>query len=150
MRIGIDSSVLVAAMHGEHPMHAVAARWLDDRLSSDELCVTHHSVLECYAVLTRLPGQLRITGDEAHRLIGGTVRRNMELAGFESEWTWSIIDLLAERHVMGGRSYDVFAVEVLRRCGIEAIATFNRQHFVDIAPDLLIIDPAVPTARSDR
>jgi predicted nucleic acid-binding protein len=144
MRIGIDSSVLVAAMQVRHPLHAVARRWLVEHLGSDELWVTHHTLLECYAVLTGLPGQARITGDEARRLIDGTVRRRMKLACFEPESVWAIVDVLAAGNVIGGRSYDAFAAEVLRQSGVEAIATFNPGDFMAVARDLLIIDPTVP------
>ena len=46
---------MVAAVHANHPMHSAAARWLDAALGSHTVVVAHHSVLEAYAVLTRLP-----------------------------------------------------------------------------------------------
>ena len=53
--VGVDTSVMVAAVHANHPMHSAAARWLDAALGSHTVVVAHHSVLEAYAVLTRLP-----------------------------------------------------------------------------------------------
>jgi predicted nucleic acid-binding protein len=144
MRIGIDSSVLVAAILVQHSLHAVARRWLIEHLRHDELWVTHHTLLECYAVLTGFPGQMRITGHEAQRLIDGTVRGRMKLARFEPESVWTIVDALAAGNVIGGRTYDAFTAEVLRAAGVEAIATFNRGDFMAVAPDLLIIDPSRP------
>jgi len=144
MRIGVDSSVLVAAMHANHPLHAVAASWAVNTLDSDELVITHHTVLECYAVLTRLPGALRVTGDEARRLLEGTVRANMTVADFRPDWMWDLIDWMSGRHVAGGRSYDAFAFDVLRRAGVERFATFNTAHFRDLDPKILLVDPSSP------
>ena len=56
MKIGIDSSVIVAGVHANHPRHAAAAQWLVQALTAHELIVCHHSVLESYAVLTS-PGR---------------------------------------------------------------------------------------------
>lgn len=86
MKISVDGSVLVAAVHANHPLHVVAADWLATRMAEDELWVTHHAVLETYAVLTRLPGPLRVTGDEARMLLDRTVRPHLRLAGFEPDW----------------------------------------------------------------
>jgi predicted nucleic acid-binding protein len=141
VRIGVDTSVLVATMHANHPLHAVAASWVVAGVESDELIVCHHSVLECYAVLTRLPRGWRTTGDEARRLIDETVRRNMTLADFDPTWVWGCVDWMADSRTVGGRSYDAFVADVLRRAEIEAIATFNISHFSGLVPGLRLIDP---------
>lgn len=148
MRIGVDSSVLVAAMSIGHPLQIAATAWINSQPVENELWVTHHSVLECYSVLTRLPGAWRATGDEARRLIEATVRENMQVAPFRPELVWELLDDLAGRHVVGGRSYDAFTVALLRGAGVEAIATLNRRHFADLAPDLPIIDPSAPQSNS--
>ena len=146
MRIGVDSSVLVAAIHANHPLHAVAVQWLVAALKRHELVVTHHTVLECYAVLTRLPGEWRISGDEAKRLLEGTIRNRMILAGYRPDWIWGAIEGMAERYVAGGRAYDAFVADLLKRSGCDAIATFNAAHFSDVASEFRILDPSRPEA----
>jgi len=42
MKIGVDSSILVAGIHANHPLHAVAASWLISNIPLHELIVTHH------------------------------------------------------------------------------------------------------------
>ena len=56
MNIGVDSNVIVAGVHANHPYHALAANWLVQNLAEHQLMAAHYSVLESYAVLTRLPG----------------------------------------------------------------------------------------------
>ncbi len=82
MKIGVDSSILVAGIHANQPLHAVAASWLINNIPLHELIVTHHSILETYAVLTRLSGELRLTGLEAKQLLLVTIKANMEVADF--------------------------------------------------------------------
>ena len=111
MKIGVDSSILVAGVHANHPLHAVAAGWLIKNIPLHELIVSHHSILETYAVLTRLPGELRLTGPEAKQLLESTIKLNMRVADFSSSSIWECIDSLVNHSALGGHSYDVFIAE---------------------------------------
>jgi predicted nucleic acid-binding protein len=144
VRIGVDSCIIVAGVHANHPWHAVAASWLVNGIGAHDLVVAHHSVLEAYAVLTRLPGDLRLLGSEARELLRATIQGNMQVARFRAASIWTLLDSIVARSASGGRSYDAFALEVLRRDGVEAIATFNVAHFSELDPDLPIIDPSKP------
>jgi len=144
MKIGVDSCILVAGVHANHPLHAVAADWIIRNISLRKLIVAHHSILEAYAVLTRLPGELRITGPEAKQLLESTIRPNMKIAKFDASTIWDCINSLVSQSAVGGLSYDAFIADILTNAGAEAIATFNTTHFIDIAPHLSVIDPSKP------
>ena len=144
MKIGVDSSILVAGVHANHPLHAVAAGWLIKNIPLHELIVSHHSILETYAVLTRLPGELRLTGLEAKQLLESTIKLNMRVADFSSSSIWDYVDSLVDQSALGGRSYDVFIAEILSKSGAESIATFNTRHFSEFATRMSIIDPSKP------
>ena len=144
MKIGVDSSILVAGVHANHPLHAVAAGWLIKNIPLHELIVSHHSILETYAVLTRLPGELRLTGPEAKQLLESTIKLNMRVADFSSSSIWECIDSLVNHSALGGRSYDVFIAEILSKSGAESVATFNTRHFSEFATKFSIIDPSKP------
>ena len=145
MKIGVDSSVLIAGVHANHPRHAVAATWLIRNIPLHDLMVTHHSVLESYAVLTRLPGELRLSGSEAKQLLESSIRNNMQVADFNASSIWDYIDSLVNHSAVGGNSYDLFSAEILFQSGAEAIATFNVRHFVEFDSLMPIIDPSQPT-----
>jgi predicted nucleic acid-binding protein len=140
--IGVDSSLIVAAVHANHPRHAVAAGWLVRSIGKHQLVAAQHAVLEAYAVLTRLPGELRVTPSEARDLLTGTVKANMPVAE-QPEGIWGILDKLVDASVVGGRSYDALILLALQAFGVEALATLNPSHFRDLAPGLRIIDPSV-------
>jgi predicted nucleic acid-binding protein len=144
MKIGIDSCILVAGVHANHPLHAVAANWLIRNIPLHELIVTHHSILEAYAILTRLPGEFRIDGIEARQLLESTIRPNMIIAKFDAASIWDYITALVNQSSTGGHSYDAFIAEILINHGIDAIATFNTKHFIRFAPQISIIDPSSP------
>jgi predicted nucleic acid-binding protein len=144
VKIGVDSSVIVAGVHASHPRHALALRWLVQSLADHRLVVTHHSVLEAYAVLTRLPADLRVTPSEARDLLKETVQANMEVAGFPADDIWTMVESLVGASIVGGRSYDAFMLHALKAFGAEAIATLNPAHFHGLPGGLRVIDPSEP------
>ncbi len=144
MKIGVDSSVLIAGVHANHPRHALAASWLIRNIPLHELMVSHHSILESFAVLTRLPGELRLTGSETKQLLESTIKPNMQVAEFGASSIWDCIDSLVNHSAVGGNSYDLFSADILYRSGAEAIATFNPRHFSEFSFLLPVIDPSQP------
>ena len=142
--IGVDSSVIIAGVHSNHPRHALAANWLVDNLSEHRLLVAHHSVLESYAVLTRLPGSLRVSPSEARDLLSATVKANMVVPKFDVESIWATLDTMVMASIVDGRSYDAFIFEILKSIGIDAFATFNPHHFHDLDKAIIILDPGKP------
>lgn len=141
MKIGIDASVLIPALHANHPSHAAAARWLSRQMGTHDLVVAQHSVIGCFAVLTRLPGVLRLSAEEARHVLADTVQDHMTVAALTAHATWTIADALAAGSVTGGRVYDALVIATLRAAHVEAIATFNVSHFKELAPDMRIIVP---------
>jgi predicted nucleic acid-binding protein len=139
--IGVDSSVIIAAIHANHPRHGIAASWLMQAFAADELVVCHHTVLEAFAILTSLPGGFRVTPSEARDLLVATVKGNMTLAGFDAGTTWNLLESFVPASVAGGRSYDAFVAGVLHAHGARAVATFNAKHFRGLVEGLSVIDP---------
>jgi len=68
----------------------------------------------------------------------------MVVAGLPEQAIWSVIDSFVLSSVIGGRSYDAFILQTLRAAGIDAVASLNPSHFAGLAPELRILDPAVP------
>lgn len=63
--LALDTSVAVAVLFGSHPSHAAVLEALGDRPA----VLTAHSLAETYSVLTRLPGDARVSPPDAARLI---------------------------------------------------------------------------------
>ena len=141
MRIGVDTSVIVAAVHANHPLHGPSARWLNDAFDAHEVVVAHHSVLEAYAVLTRLPGEYRLAPSEAEMVLHATVRDNAELAPFSEALIWDLLRQIGETPASGGAVYDAFIIGILMAAGVDAIATGNTAEFRRFSGSIRIIDP---------
>ena len=144
MKIGVDSSVIIAGVHAAHPYHAPAVDWLTRMLPVHDLIIAHHSVLEAYAVLTRLPGDHRVTPSEARDLLTVSVKENMTIAEYSSEGIWAALGSFVMTAVVGGHSYDAFVANILHSAGVDAIATFNPAHFRGLANGTRVIDPSDP------
>ena len=142
MTVGVDTSVIIAAVHANHPVHLSSARWLDATFDEHDVVVAHHSLLEAYAVLTRLPDQYRVAPGEAEIVLRETVEEHARLAPFAAESMWDIIARLTAIPAAGGASYDAFIIRLLSEAGVDVIATYNADDFRRLAPSMRIADPA--------
>ena len=142
MRVGVDTSVIVAAVHANHPVHAVAAHWLDGAFVSHEVVVAHHSIMESYAVLTRLPAEYRLSPSEAETVLRGTLQENATIAPFSSESSWAALHSLAEAPAAGGATYDAFIIHLLSQAGVDVIVTYNVADFARLTRTVRVAEPA--------
>jgi toxin FitB len=63
--IAIDTSVAVPLLVRSHAQHAAVTRWWNGQ----DLALSGHALAETYSVLTRLPGNARLSGPDATRLL---------------------------------------------------------------------------------
>ena len=65
MTIAVDTSVAVPLLVRSHQQHGDVVRWWDGQ----ELALSGHALAETYSVLTRLPGDARLSAADAARLL---------------------------------------------------------------------------------
>ncbi|MCL2782240.1 MAG: PIN domain-containing protein [Actinomycetia bacterium] len=98
-RLALDTSVAVPLLTRAHPAAAQVSDWA----SGKELYLAGHAAVETYSVLTRLPGAMAVTGEQAGRLIAesfvGVLPLPERLAG-------DVAAELARAGVLGGAAYD--------------------------------------------
>ena len=119
-----------------------SARWLDAAFDAHDVVVAHHSLLEAYAVLTRLPAQYRAAPAEADIVLRETVEGHARIAPLAAESMWDIIARLAAVPAAGGAAYDAFIIRLLSEAGADVIATYNVDDFRRLSPSVRISDPA--------
>lgn len=98
-RIGLDTSVAVPLLVQTHRAHDAVARWWDGR----EVALCGHALAETYAVLTRLPGDLRVAPEDAARLLA---ERFAEPLLMGPDVAGRLPDVLSRLGVAGGAAYD--------------------------------------------
>jgi len=95
----VDTSVAVPLLLTSHAAHELVDGAVEDR----EVELAAHAALETYSVLTRLPGDARLTPDDAGLLL----RERFGPVIVLSEQAWGgLVDRFAKLHIAGGAVYD--------------------------------------------
>jgi predicted nucleic acid-binding protein len=97
--LALDTSVAVPLLVKTHREHAAVVRWWDRR----EIALCGHAVAETYSVLTRLPGDLRLSPADAAHLIRERFAAPLVLG---REVSARLPDVLADLGIAGGAVYD--------------------------------------------
>jgi predicted nucleic acid-binding protein len=137
MRQFLDTSVLVAAMVSTHPAHQQALPWLQRVIDgTDTGVVAAHTVVELYAILTRLPLQPRISPTVAQRLIERNVLATCEIVALSDSDYSALVAHLAATGVEGGATYDALILHAAAKAGVDQVLTLNPKDFRRVYPDL--------------
>lgn len=97
--LALDTSVAIPLLVSTHRAHAAVVAWWDGR----EVALSGHAVAETYSVLTRLPGDLRLTPQDAARLLAERFAPPL-LLGLKAQR--GLVGRLADLGVAGGSVYD--------------------------------------------
>jgi toxin FitB len=124
--IAIDTSVAIPLLVATHAEHAAVTGWWRGR----SVALAGHAVAETYAVLTRLPGDLRLSGDDAARLISTRFEAPLTLS---TEFSALLPIRLATYDIVGGAVYDALVALAALEHGAElatrdarALETYHR------------------------
>lgn len=140
MRVLIDSNCIVAAALPIHEHHAATLNDLSRRLDAGEVfVVAAHSLVEAYAVLTRLPAPYRLSAADAQTVLDRNWSRVESVALTGSE-TWRVLKSAAQSGVTGGRAYDSVIAACARKGKADELLTWNLRHFV-MSPGTHAITP---------
>ncbi len=97
--VALDTSVAVPLLLSSHSAHAAVAKWWAGR----PVALCGHALAETYSVLTRLPGDARLSGPDAARLIAARCEPALLL---DQAVFRRLPDVLAQLDVVGGAVYD--------------------------------------------
>jgi predicted nucleic acid-binding protein len=137
-----DSNCLIAVMCGWHEHHQATIESLDRRADGgEELIVAAHSLLEVYAVLTRLPEPHALAPDVAGDLVRANWGRVRTIALTASD-VHALIRRDAEGGVGGGRTYDSVIAASAIKGDASAILTWNVRNFAPWADRIEVVSPA--------
>lgn len=97
--LALDTSVAVPLLVQTHAAHAAVVRWWNGR----RVALCGHAAVETYAVLTRLPGDLRVLPADAARLLEQRFAPSLTL---KPETARNLPSVLAGLDIAGGAAYD--------------------------------------------
>jgi predicted nucleic acid-binding protein len=140
-REAVDTSVVVAALLGWHENHEVARKALERSLAAERVVLPAPTLIESYAVMTRLPSPHRLSPTDAAALLRETFA-GVNAIALDSGEVWQLIDDLETSQVAGGRSYDGHILACARKAGAARLLTFNDRDFLALAdPKIEIVRP---------
>lgn len=97
--IAVDTSVAVPLVVSTHRAHRAVVEWWNGR----SVALSGHALVETYSVLTRLPGDVRLTPADAATVIN---ERFMDPLVLPATDTARLPELLAAQGIAGGAVYD--------------------------------------------
>lgn len=129
-RTALDTSVIIPALLSWHEDHeAASAALIGIFESEEEVILPLHSLVEAYAVMTRLPPPHRLSAREAFDILEGSFRSRSHLVGLAATEGWDFLRELSRRNLVGGTTYDSLILASARQGGAKRLLTFNRSHF---------------------
>jgi predicted nucleic acid-binding protein len=113
--VAVDTSVAVPLLVRSHQHHADVVRWW----GGQELTLSGHALAETYSVLTRLPGDARLSASDAARLLDARFTTPLTLSGQAAREVHATLSGLG---VAGGAVYDGLVALAAKEHGM-ALAT---------------------------
>lgn len=115
MTTAVDTSVAVPLLVRSHHHHTDVVRWWDGQ----QLTLSGHALAETYSVLTRLPGDARLSGPDAARLLDARFTAPLALSDPPDQ---KIHTTLSQLGIAGGAVYDGLVALAAKEHGL-ALAT---------------------------
>lgn len=145
-RWAADTSVIVAALLTWHEHHSPARRALESAMEEGPLVLPVATLVESYAVLTRLPAPHRLSPRDAHALLRDNFAGAARVEGLDGDECWAMLASLAAQSIAGGRTYDAQILAAAVKGGAGVLLTLNAADFTTLARDE--IDIRNPLARA--
>ena len=98
-------------------------------------CCSAHSLLEFYAVITRLPGRDRISSDQVLLLVQN-IRERLTIISLSPEDHFAILEKSAAARVFGGTVYDVLLAHCALKASAEILCTWNVKRFQQFGDEI--------------
>jgi predicted nucleic acid-binding protein len=113
--VAVDTSVAVPLLVRSHQQHAEVTRWW----AGQEVALSGHALAETYSVLTRLPGDARLSAGDAARLLDARFTTPLTLSGPSAQKVHATLSSLG---IAGGAVYDGLVALAAKEHGV-ALAT---------------------------
>jgi predicted nucleic acid-binding protein len=124
----LDTSVLVAAFHADHPHHKPSFDLLRSGERSDSCCGAH-SLAEVYATLTSMRPPRRASGDQVLLFIGN-IRERLSVVGLDEQEYFQMLEASATAGIAGGVIYDAILGHCALKANAATIYTWNTKDFL--------------------
>ena len=133
VKFAMDTSCLVPLLSSWHEFHLRTRQAYElRRTRHDRFVIPVHALLECYAVLTRLP--IRLAPEDAWRILQENFTKSAEIAGLTGGMAWSVVQEIAGHNIGGGIVYDAAIARAAIEAGASELLTWNVRDLLRVAP----------------
>lgn len=141
--LALDTNCVIAALCAWHPHHHQASdRVRRERALGTRLVIASHSMVEVYAVLTRLPPPHRLAPADAVYLLTANAGLWQVAPALPVDRVWQLLQNCAAQQTLGGQVYDAVIAQTVKIHGAAAILTLNLRHFEPFrTPDFAVLAP---------
>jgi toxin FitB len=126
--IAVDTSVAVALLVQSHHEHQAVVRWWSGR----EIALSGHALAETYSVLTRLPGDSRLSPANAARLLTARFSAPLMLSSARAR---KLPETLSRLGIAGVAVYDALVALAAREHEV-ALATRDARAAAPMTPSV--------------
>lgn len=130
----LDTSVLVPVFYGDHVHHA-ASLHLFITFDRSTGCCAAHTLAEVYSTLTRMPGNHRISGEQAMLFITSICERLSIISLSGDEYTKALA-ASAALGIVGGSIYDAMLAHCALKSEADSIYSWNSRHYLQCGPEV--------------
>jgi predicted nucleic acid-binding protein len=124
--VAADASVIIAALVAWHERHQPAAAAIETALGRKRLVIPVPSLIESYAILTKLPAQHRLAHADAFHLLRSSFS-TARTAAPRTRDTWSMLRRFSVAPTGGNDVYDAVMMQVVIESGAKTLLTFRRR-----------------------
>ncbi len=134
MKAFLDTSVLVPVFYGDH-LHHAASLTLFTSLKKSQASCGAHSLAEVYSTLTRMPGKLRVSGEQVMLFIG-SIRERLTIVSLDADEYAETLQSFATLGIAGGAIYDALLAGCALKAKADTLYTWNLRHYSQFGPDI--------------
>ena len=133
---------MIAAVCSWHEHHELAATEIDRRLARREkMIVAAPSLVEAYAMLTRLPPLHRISPGAALTLLDNNFVKSATVIALTAKSYEALLRLAPKKSIAGGRAYDAVIGTCAEQGKASTVLTFNAGDFTALGKDFAVVIP---------
>lgn len=126
-----DTNCMIAAVCTWHEHHERAAEEIERRVERGEtLYIAAPTVVEAYAVLTRLPPPYRLSPADALALVEENFIQSSRMITLAARSYRTFLRRARDEGIRGGRTYDAVIATCALQARASALLTFNKSHFL--------------------
>lgn len=148
MKAFLDTSILVPSFYSDDPRHETSFKVLL-HFRREEAGCAGHSLLETYAVLTRMPGKFR-TDPNAALLFLAEIRERLTIVTMGEPDYVGLLEMAAANGLTGGSIYDAAIAYCASKANAKDLYTWDFDDFRRIAPKSVQVRRPTELEAADR